>query len=307
MALPLSNSFIAGCYQDGVRVYWGCKQGTEEHKERARMKRSSTVRFFAFFLMLAAGLVMTACSGGGGGGSNGGGNDNTVDLNRAPVLDPTGPKTVNEGEMLEFTITASDPDGDSLTYSASNLPAGASFDSVTRRFTWSPDYGQAGSYPDVIFTVADNGTPPQSAYESITITVNDEVLLLDQEAYIKASDTETGDYFGYSVSLSGDTLAVGAVNECSSATGIDGNQADNSASSSGAVYVFTRSGDTWVQQAYIKGSNTETWDYFGYSVSLSGDTLAVGAPQESSSATGIDGDQADNSAPESGAVYVLRW
>ena len=127
-----------------------------------------------------------------------------------------------------------------------------------------------------------------------------------QQAYLKASNTERGDEFGYSVSLSGDTLAVGARHEGSSATGVNGSQSDNSVSNSGAVYVFTRSGRTWSQQAYLKASNTERDDEFGYSVSLSGDTLAVGARLEESSATGVNGDQKDNSAGSSGAVYVRR-
>ena len=130
-----------------------------------------------------------------------------------------------------------------------------------------------------------------------------------QQAYVKASNTDAGDNFGYSVALSGDgtTLAVGAVGESSNATGIDGDQTDNSSSQSGAVYVFTRSGSTWSQQAYVKASNTGASDWFGYSVALSGDgdTLAVGAAYESSSATGIDGNQADNSALRSGAAYVF--
>jgi len=91
--------------------------------------------------------------------------------NRPPLLDPIGNKTVNEGELLEFTITATDPDGDGLTYLASNLPSGASFDSVSQEFTWTPEYGQAGSYPNVLFTVTDNGYPPMSDSEEITITV----------------------------------------------------------------------------------------------------------------------------------------
>jgi len=130
-----------------------------------------------------------------------------------------------------------------------------------------------------------------------------------QQAYVKASNTDADDAFGWSVSLSGDgnTLAVGAWDEGSNATGIDGNQADNSAFQSGAVYVFTRSGVTWTQQAYVKASNTDADDSFGRSVSLSGDgnTLAVGAWREDSNATGIDGNQADNSAGDSGAVYVF--
>jgi len=101
-----------------------------------------------------------------------------------------------------------------------------------------------------------------------------------QQAYIKASNTETYDQFGNSVALDGDTLAVGAYREDSSARGINGNQSDNSAGYSGAVYVFTRAGTTWTQQAYIKASNTDASDFFGYSVALDGDTLAVGAYRE---------------------------
>jgi hypothetical protein len=130
----------------------------------------------------------------------------------------------------------------------------------------------------------------------------------NQQAYVKASNTGVDDQFGWSMALSGDgsTLAVGTYLEDSSATGIDGSQADNSASNSGAAYVFERSGGAWRQQAYVKASNTGVGDEFGWSVALSADsaTLAVGAPREDSNATGIDGNQADNSATNSGAVYL---
>lgn len=91
--------------------------------------------------------------------------------NSPPVLNPIGSKTVDEAHLLEFTITASDPDGDSLTYSASNLPTGANFDAVAQTFTWTPGYGAAGNY-NVTFTVTDNGTPIQSDSEQVTITVS---------------------------------------------------------------------------------------------------------------------------------------
>ena len=130
-----------------------------------------------------------------------------------------------------------------------------------------------------------------------------------QQAYVKASNTNTSDRFGTSVALSGNgsTLAVGAVLEDSAATGIDGDQADNTMTESGAIYVFTRAGTTWTQQAYVKASNTNTNDNFGSSVGLStdGSTLAVGASFESSAATGIGGDQADNTVANSGAGYVF--
>jgi len=126
-----------------------------------------------------------------------------------------------------------------------------------------------------------------------------------QQAYLKASNTGAGDSFGFAVSLSGDTLAVGAKFEASAATGVNGNQADNTASFAGAVYVFVRSGTTWTQQAYLKASNTGAGDEFGHAVSLSGDTLAVGAPGESSAAVGVNGNQANNAAASAGAVYVF--
>jgi len=131
-----------------------------------------------------------------------------------------------------------------------------------------------------------------------------------QQARLVASNPQTGrfatDGFGLTVALSGDTLAVGAFAESSSATGINGNQNDVSALGAGAVYVFTRSVfGIWTQQAYIKASNTQIADLFGFSVALSGDVLAVGARDEDSAATGVNGDQSNNSASESGAVYVF--
>ena len=127
-----------------------------------------------------------------------------------------------------------------------------------------------------------------------------------QQAYLKASNTGTGDAFGWSVSLSGDTLAVGANREASNATGMNGDQTNNSSTNAGAVYVFVRDGSTWSQQAYLKASNTGAGDEFGNSASLSGDTLAVGAYLETSNATGVDGDQTNNSANTAGAVYTFR-
>ncbi len=128
-------------------------------------------------------------------------------------------------------------------------------------------------------------------------------------AYIKASNAKKDDQFGFTVALSGDgnTMAVGATAEDSAAKGINGNQADHSAINAGAVYVFVRSGGNWVQQAYIKASNAKASDQFGASLALSGDgnTLAVGATGESSSATGVSGNQADTSMAGAGAVYVF--
>ena len=121
-----------------------------------------------------------------------------------------------------------------------------------------------------------------------------------QQAYVKASNA--GGLFGNSVALAGDTLAVGAPFEDSNATGVDGDQNNNNATSSGAVYVFTRTGGDWTQQAYVKASNTGAGDRFGGNVDLNGDTLVVGARFE---ASGISGNESDNSVPNSGAAYIF--
>jgi len=126
-----------------------------------------------------------------------------------------------------------------------------------------------------------------------------------QQAYLKASNTGVGDYFGRAVAVSGDTIVVGALFESSNATGVNGDQSNNGARYSGAAYIFTRDGTNWTQQAYLKASNTDAEDYFGWSVAASGDTVVVGAYQESSNATGVNGDQSDNSAKFSGAAYVF--
>jgi HEAT repeat protein len=90
----------------------------------------------------------------------------TVITNRPPIIPLIGNKTVIVGKELKFTITASDPDNDQLTYTVTNLPPGATFKNQT--FTWTPSIDQEGTYT-VIFKVADN--KGGSASETITITV----------------------------------------------------------------------------------------------------------------------------------------
>jgi len=126
-----------------------------------------------------------------------------------------------------------------------------------------------------------------------------------QQAYLKASNTNALDQFGRSVAIDGDTIVVGAKSESSNATGVNGDQDNNIASASGAAYVFVRSNGSWSQQAYLKASNTGFVDQFGISVAIDGDTVAIGAPSEDSNATGINGDQTNNLASDSGAVYVF--
>lgn len=127
-----------------------------------------------------------------------------------------------------------------------------------------------------------------------------------EQAYLKASSPNEGDNFGSSLSLSGDSLAVGAQLEDSAAVGVDDDEEDsNRAEDSGAVYIFTQTDTEWTQQAYIKASNTNSKDYFGVSLALDGDTLAIGAQFEDSSVIDGTSDENDNSNTDSGAVYVF--
>ncbi|SHO54733.1 hypothetical protein [Vibrio quintilis] len=138
-----------------------------------------------------------------------------------------------------------------------------------------------------------------------------------QVAYIKASNTGADDNFGASLALSSDgsTLVVGAPNEDNDATGVitDGSETSDTgtAANSGAIYLFSDHRKNWGQVAYIKASNTEADDGFGVSVALSSDgsTLAVGAPYEDNSATGVITDSTETSdtgtADSSGAVYLF--
>ena len=131
-----------------------------------------------------------------------------------------------------------------------------------------------------------------------------------QQAYLKPAAAgpggQAGDHFGFSVAISGDTVVVGAIAEDSATTGVNSTPLEG-ATDSGAAYVFVRSGSTWTQQAYLKPSAvgaSNTGDEFGWSVAISGDTIAVGAYDEASSTTGINSSP-NEGAPGAGAAFVF--
>jgi hypothetical protein len=126
-----------------------------------------------------------------------------------------------------------------------------------------------------------------------------------QQAYLKASNTGQLDEFGGAVAIDGDTIVIGATEEDSDAVSVDGDQTNENAAASGAAYVFTRSGGTWTQQAYLKSSNSESADRFGSSVAVDGDTILVGAPMENGGIGGVNVNESDNTKNDAGAVYVF--
>jgi len=186
-----------------------------------------------------------------------------------------------------ITLTASVPGGAAVSVNGEEV------------MTDAPWTSPALALGDTVLTIV---VSHGEASRSYVITVNRGSL---QQAYIKASNTGLNDHFGTSVAIDGDTLVVGAPNEDGSIAGVGGDDTDNGAESSGGAYVFVRSEGTWTQQAYLKASNAEANDQFGKSVAISGDTIAVGAHRESSNAIGPNGDETNNSAGQSGAVYVF--
>lgn len=127
------------------------------------------------------------------------------------------------------------------------------------------------------------------------------------DAYVKTTNSGPGDAAGTSVALSGDgaTLVVGAPGEDSDSTGVESRLTNEDATDSGAAFSFVRGASGWARGVTIKAANTGAGDTFGGKLALGGTTLAIASPGDDSSATGVDGDAADNSAMESGAVTVF--
>lgn len=135
-------------------------------------------------------------------------------------------------------------------------------------------------------------------------------IIWTQTSYCKALYPGALDLFGDGLALSNDgtVLLIGAEGEDSAAVGIDGDGTDDSAEGSGAAYVFVSGGGPFAPYLYVKSTNTDLGDVFGAAVALADDgvTLAIGARREQSAATGIDGDQTDDSVDAAGAGYIYE-
>lgn len=260
-------------------------------------------------LILATVAVLTACGGGGGGGidtggGGGGGGGGTVSPPTAPRM-AVGAYSIKQlhfswsdegGGTTHFKLLESLRGDGHYTVLADNLPV----DTHTHAL-------QAFLPPRVhsryILQACNSGGCTDSQAVASLLPLNDAV------GYLKASNTSANQEFGTSVALSadGNTLAVGTPLESDSASGINQPNHDSAAAGSGAVYVFVRDGQAWVQQAFVKAGKSEAGDGFGTSVALSadGNTLVVGAPGESSSRLGINQTDTEAGTPRSGALYVF--
>ncbi len=128
-----------------------------------------------------------------------------------------------------------------------------------------------------------------------------------QTAYIKAANNDAGDRFGNALALQDNLLAVGAPREASQSTSVNP-APDNNGVANGAVYLFAADDNGgWTQTAYLKSGNNRDNDFFGASLALSNQWLAVGAPGDDNTAFGVNPPLAYSANDTaSGAVYVFE-
>jgi hypothetical protein len=122
----------------------------------------------------------------------------------------------------------------------------------------------------------------------------------------KAPVPRVSDWFGWDLELTESMLLLSAPGDASSSVGLLGDPKLDGARGSGAIYVYGRNNDQWVETGFIKSSNGNTNDFFGWAIAMQGDTIASTATGEASDATGVQGNQASNALDRAGAAYVFR-
>lgn len=145
------------------------------------------------------------------------------------------------------------------------------------------------------------GMPDDNSVESAgaVYVFRQEAATWIQEAMLKAPAPDRIDSFGHGIAIEGDVLAIGANFEDSA----NGDPANESGDDVGAVYIFRLAGGVWTQEAFLQASNADDGDEFGYELSLSGNTLVVGAPKEE----GDGSSPSNDDAYLAGAAYVFEY
>lgn len=227
--------------------------------------------------------------------------DSLIDAGAAYVFDDSGSGWLQTTYLKASNTGPSDRFGSALAIDGDVAAVGAPGERSRDPVIDGDEQDDTGSDVGAVYVFARDGTGQWS-----------------QDAYLKADNAGTGDEFGLAVAAgrvptgsSGDgsddvRVIVGADLEKSAAVGVGGDAQDDSLSGAGAAYVFARDDAGWFQEAYLKASNTGAGDRFGAAVAARGRVAAIGAPLEDSRATGVDGDEDDNSFSSAGAVYVFE-
>jgi hypothetical protein len=249
--------------------------------------------------MVGAFCSMTGCKNFLGGASNSTGLLKLESLS----LSTSGDLATIIGTSYNYTLASALPTAELYAVEPA-LPSGLTLNSSTGAISGTPTSRQVLTK----YTITAKNSKGFLASGTFDLSVSG----WNQEAYIKAPNADANDQFGAAAAIDGDTAVVGARFESSAQTTITNGataSSDNSVSSAGAVYIFRRTGTTWVPEAYLKAPNAEANDFFGASVAIQGDTAVVSASGEDSNETTITNGttaSADNSALESGAVYIFR-
>lgn len=262
---PSNNSAM-----DSGAAYVFVRDGAGGWSQQAYLKASNTGAgdWFGFSVAIDGDTIVIGAPGESSNGS-GPGNNSLPRAGAAYVFVRSDTTWIEQDYLKPLTVDTFDEFGWSVVIDSTTVIVGARGEDSN---------GSSASNNSAV----DSGT----AYVFLPVLGN-----WSQRKYVKASNAGTGDRFGTSVGLDGDALVVGAPEE-------DGNGITNS----GAAYTFDRSGILWIEDGYLKADNLDQFDRFGASVSVDGDMVAVGATGESSNGTGPD----NNSAVDAGAVYVFR-
>lgn len=206
----------------------------------------------------------------------------------------------NIGAAYVYTRDGSDWSREAYIKPAGNPDNGSAFDSV-QFFGKSVSLSNDGN---TLAVGASNNSVDPTFQEGAAYIFSRSGSTWTELSVLVAADADGADFFGTSISLSGDgsTVAIGA----------RGEDDPGSSQNEGAVYVFTKNATGWTQEEKIKASNASADDNFGASVSLSknGNELAIGAVDEDSSTPGVsprgDDPSVSDLSGNSGAVYMLK-
>ena len=222
----------------------------------------------------------------------------SVNVNGSILVSPT--------ETTTYTISATGPGGtvtDSIVITVNDTSAplvSISADpetilsGVSSTLIWSSSNADTCVIEPGIGSVDVNGStqvaPTQTATYTITATgpggtaTNDVTVTVNYflETNLIVSDAAAEDNFGQSVSISGDYSIIGVPND------------DDEGIDSGSAYIFKREGTTWTQQTKLTANDATAYDYFGWTVSISGDYAVVGAYGD------------DDGGVDSGSAYIFK-
>lgn len=181
----------------------------------------------------------------------------------------------------QVTLTTTVPDNVQVTINGEPVPPATA---------WTSGMLGAGDNPITITLTSSSGV-------SSKYNLNAQVSGV-QEGYLRAPTPDTLDNLGASIAIDGDTIVAGAPNDDGAVGGINGDQSDSDAMNSGAAYVYVRQAGAWVAQATLKADRPFASEYFGASVAILGDLIAVGA-------TGNDPTAQPTISANRGAVYLF--